>query len=193
MRATIAISIISIALGSHLIQIPAAAQTLEPGTRLEVRTTRTISTKSCAVGDTFLATLEAPLMNGDREIAAKGADVEGKVTICEKSGRVKGRAAIELELTRVKMREGNWLDVYTSTFDQEASASKKSDAAKVGIGAAAGAVLGAIFGGGKGAAIGAAAGGGAGLGTVLITKGKASEIPAETILVFSLARQTNLP
>ena len=72
----------------------------------------------------------------------------------------------------------------SETFNREGATSKKSDAAKIGAGAAVGAALGAIFGGGKGAAIGGAAGAGAGGGTVLMTRGKPAVIEVETRIPF---------
>ena len=49
-----------------------------------------------------------------------------------------------------------------------------------------GAIIGAIAGGGKGAAIGAGAGGAVGAGDVLLTRGKAAEIPVETRVSFKV-------
>ena len=56
----------------------------------------------------------------------------------------------------------------------------------VGGGALAGAVIGAIAGGGKGAAIGAAVGAAGGAGAQVLTRGKAINVPAETVLNFKL-------
>src|SRR5205085_8546591 len=56
----------------------------------------------------------------------------------------------------------------------------------VGGGALFGTIVGAIAGGGKGAAIGALAGGAAGGGAQVLTKGRAINIPAETVLTFRL-------
>src|SRR5205807_1257885 len=56
----------------------------------------------------------------------------------------------------------------------------------VGGGALFGTIIGAIAGGGKGAAIGALAGGAAGAGAQVATKGRAINIPAETVLSFRL-------
>jgi hypothetical protein len=57
---------------------------------------------------------------------------------------------------------------------------------RTGIAAGAGAAIGAIAGGGKGAAIGAGVGGGAGVATNMATRGAAAELPAESVLQFTL-------
>jgi hypothetical protein len=64
------------------------------------------------------------------------------------------------------------LSMRTDTINREARATKKTDAAKIGGGAAGGAIIGGILGGGDGAAKGAAIGGAAGTGVVLGTRGK---------------------
>ena len=63
-------------------------------------------------------------------------------------------------------------DIDTKPLAYVAEGTKKDDAVKIGVGAAAGAVIGAITGGKKGAAIGTAVGAGAGTGVVLATDGK---------------------
>jgi hypothetical protein len=61
----------------------------------------------------------------------------------------------------------------------------KSNAEKMGGGAALGAVIGALAGGGKGAAIGTLAGGAAGTGAAAATGKKAAIVAPETILSFT--------
>jgi len=62
----------------------------------------------------------------------------------------------------------------------------KRTAEFTGGGAGLGAIIGAIAGGGKGAAIGAGAGAGGGALTQILTKGKAIQVPAESVLTFRL-------
>ena len=61
----------------------------------------------------------------------------------------------------------------------------KSNATKIGGGAAAGALIGGRVGGGKGAGIGALAGGGAGTGVAAATGKEEVVIPAEAALTFT--------
>ena len=156
------------------------------GTRIKVRTTGALSTKTHQAGDTFVANLEEPLLESGRVIASKGARVEGRITEADKGGRVKGRARLEIALTRIHTSDGQALEISTNTVAREAQGSKKEDAAKIGIGSGVGAAIGAIAGGGKGAAIGAATGAGAGTGVVLATRGDAATFPSETVVSFEL-------
>ena len=119
-------------------------------------------------------------------IAERGARVEGRVVTSDKGGKVKGIASIAVQLTRIHLSDGQSISVQTDSFQADAEASKKTDAAKVGAGAAIGAIIGAIAGGGKGAAVGAGVGGGAGAGDVLLTRGKPATIPSETKISFRL-------
>lgn len=158
---------------------------LAAGTTLRVRTTTTLSTKTVASGETFVGSLEEPLMAGDRLVAAKGATVRGRVVESDPGGRVKGRAQLSIQVTELETRGGP-IQVATRSHTVVAEASTKEDAVKVGIGAGIGAAIGAVAGGGSGAAKGAGVGAGAGTGAVLATRGKAAAIPAESVLSFTL-------
>ncbi len=160
--------------------------TLPQGTPLMVRTTTEISTKSVRTGDSFVGSLEEPLTVGGVVVAPKGADVTGVVANANPGGRVKGRAELELRLRSFREKGGQAVNVSTNTLEFNAEGSKKKDAVKVGIATGIGAAIGAIAGGGKGAAIGAGAGAGAGTGTVLLTRGDAAVLPAESVVSFLL-------
>ena len=160
---------------------------LEAGTRLTVRTTNTLSTKTLQNGDTFTATLEEPLVEGNWVIASKGSTVEGRIVESDPGGRVKGVASLSVALAKLHTADGQVLDISSNTFTVQAKSSEGKDAAKIGIGAGVGAAIGAIAVGGKGAATGAAAGAGAGTGVVLATRGNPAEISSETVLTFTLS------
>ncbi len=166
--------------------------TIPAGTTLAVRLRQLISTDRQAEGDAFAATLDQPIVIDGFVIADKGSNVRGKITSLVNPGRVKGRAAISLELTEINTTDGQRVDVRTDTYHNEAASGKKGDIAKVGAGAAIGAIIGALAGGGKGAAIGAGVGGAAGGGAVLATKGEEVRITAETLLTFRLAENLTL-
>lgn len=165
----------------------ARVATLEAGTRIAVRTTSAISTRTAETGERFEATLAEPIMDGDWVIAPRGATVDGKVVASDPGGRVKGRASLSVQLTSLTLADGRKVPISTRSISREAASTKKKDAAKIGIGAGIGAAIGAIAGGGKGAAIGAGVGGAAGTGTVMATKGDAAVIPSETVLTTTLS------
>jgi hypothetical protein len=166
--------------------------TIPTGSLLAVRLRQLISTDRQSVGDPFAATLDQPIVIDGFVIADKGSNVRGKITSLEAPGRVKGRAAIALELTEINTTDGQRVEIHTDTYRNEAASGKKGDVAKVGAGAAIGAIIGAIAGGGKGAAIGAGVGGAAGGGAVLATKGADVRLTSETKLTFRLTENVTL-
>jgi hypothetical protein len=160
--------------------------TVPAGAKLRVALLDAVSSDKSQAGDTFNASLTEPVIIEGKTVLAKGTKVRGRVVDAQESGRVKGRASLELKLTDV-VRNGKSMSIATKTYTEVAEPTKKRDAEIIGGGAGLGAAIGAIAGGGKGAAIGAAVGGGAGGGTVLATKGKDIRFAPEHLLVFTLA------
>jgi hypothetical protein len=169
----------------HTVTIPA-------GTLISVRLGETLSTERSRAGDGFTATIDQPLIVDGFVIAERGSRARGRVVESDPAGRVKGLAQLGIELTEINTSDGQKVRVNTAAFHRQAEPTKKKDAAKVGIGAALGAAIGAIAGGGKGAAIGAGVGGAAGAGDVLLTRGKAVELPVETRISFRLAEPVTI-
>lgn len=157
------------------------------GTLLPVRLVETLASDKVRVGDTFSATLDQDIVADGLVIADRGGRAEGHIVATAESGRVKGLATMQVALTHFWTADGQKIEVNTEGFTKTAEKSTKSDAIKVGAGAAIGAAIGAIAGGGKGAAIGAGAGGAAGTGAVLATRGGAAVLPSETRLSFRLS------
>jgi hypothetical protein len=139
-------------------------------------------------GDEFTANLAAPVYVNGATILERGAKIQGTVVDAKGSGRVSGKASMTLALTGI-MHNGKMVSISTQSLAAEAESSTGRDAGIIGGGAGVGAVIGAIAGGKKGAATGAAIGGAAGTGTVLATKGKEVEYPAESKLTFVLERE----
>jgi len=154
---------------------------------IPIRLVDGLSSERNSAGDTFNATLDAPLVIDHFAIAERGARVEGKVVESAKAGKVSGVATLAIALTRITTSDGQHVRVETQTFTKNGQSSRREDAAKVGAGAGIGAIIGAIAGGGKGAAIGAGVGGAAGAGDVLLTRGKPAELPSETRINFRLS------
>jgi hypothetical protein len=167
---------------------PPRQVTLNAGFRIPVRLIDGLTSERNNAGDTFTATLDNPLVVDGLVIAERGAKAEGRVVASDKGGRVKGVASLSIELTRVHLSDGQTISVVTDSFEKHAEATHRTDAEKVGAGAAIGAIIGAIAGGGKGAAIGAGAGGGVGAGDVLLTRGKPAVLPSETRITFRVSQ-----
>jgi len=113
--------------------------------------------------------------------------VRGRIVEAVQAGRVKGRAALALQLDELTTSDGQKVEIRTDAFRHEAESGVKGDVAKAGVAAGIGAAIGAIAGGGRGAAIGAAIGGAAGAGGAMATRGKPAELPSETRLTFRLS------
>ncbi|HMF75929.1 MAG TPA: hypothetical protein VK604_09740 [Bryobacteraceae bacterium] len=164
--------------------------TLQQGTSLAVRLGETLSTDHNYTGDTFRATLEAPIVIDGFIIADRGSKVLGTILSAQKAGRMAGTANLSLALTEINTTDGQRIQIETSQFAKQGDSSTGQNAAKMASGAALGAIIGALGGGGKGAAIGAGVGGAAGTGAVLLTHGKPAVLSAETQLTFQLSRPT---
>ncbi len=155
------------------------------GTKISVRLVDPIDSSVNKVGDVFRATLDAPIVVDNKEVAPKHADVQGQVVAVESAGHFTGRSELGLVLTNITAGTYTY-NVKTEALAKEASSRGVRSAVVIGGGAAAGAVIGALAGGGKGAAIGAAAGAGVGTGVQALTKGEQVKFSSETLLEFVL-------
>jgi hypothetical protein len=171
---------------------PPRSVTIASGTVVNVRLGEDLSTERNRQGDSFIATLDEPLVIDGLVIAEKGARATGRIVDLAEAGRVKGLARLSLELTSVMTSDGQKVELRTARFEKQAPASKAEDTQKVGIGAAIGAAIGAIAGGGTGAAIGASTGGAAGGGVVAATRGKPVVLPAETRIAFRVEQPVTI-
>ena len=166
--------------------------TIPAGTRMSVRTGDTIDSGKATEGQTYRASLDAPLTSHGRVIVPAGSDVTLTITNVKNAGRIKGNSTLSLTATTLEY-QGKSYDLATSVYADQGKARGKNTALKTGIGAAAGALIGGLAGGGKGAGIGAAAGGGAGFGWNALSHGQQVKIPAETVLNFKLESPLTVP
>jgi hypothetical protein len=151
-----------------------------------------LSSDRNVAGDTFMITLDQPLVVDGFVLAERGAHGEGRVVDVKGGSRFQGLPTMLLELTRLYTSDGQNVGVHTARVEREGTESKTADAAKVGAGVALGSVIGVAAGGGKGAAIGAAAGAAAGVATVMATRGKPATVRSESRLSFRLAEPVTL-
>ena len=160
--------------------------TIAAGTVLPVRIGETISSAKNQPGDSFLATLEQPLVVEGFVIAERGARVEGRVTDADPAEHGHATSRLGISLVRLATSDGQNIRIRTEPYQKEGAGGGVPDAAKIGAGAAIGAAIGAIAGGGKGAAIGAGVGGAAGTADVLLTRPKPAEVRVESRLSFRI-------
>src|SRR5262245_17545960 len=170
---------------------PPRVVTIPSGTSVQVQMIDSVDSATNKVGDTFLASLAAPIVVGDEVIIPQNADVQIKLASAKTSGKFTGQSELTLELDSVKF-QGKSYPLTSSTFQQVGQSRGKDTVKKTAIGAAIGTAIGAIAGGGKGAAIGAGIGAGSGAAAQVFMKGKQVKVPSETKIDFQLEQPVDV-
>jgi hypothetical protein len=160
--------------------------TVPVGTSVAIRLLDPIDSETAQPGQTFRATLDAPLPTDGDEVPS-GYGVKGHVEDVKSAGKFKGQSLLILELDSMSVSGRSYL-IDAAPYRRQGSNRTTNTAEKVGAGAVLGAIIGGIAGGGKGAGIGAAAGGGLGGGVQAATKGQQIKLPPETMLNFTLTQ-----
>ena len=158
---------------------------IDQGTQLSVRLIDPIDSEKNQVGDTFHATLNAPLSSDGEQAVPAGVEVTGHVVDVKSASKFAGQSVVALQLDSLKSA-GQTYNLQTDQYRKEGKSRGKNTAEKVGGGAIIGGIIGAIAGGGKGAAIGSAAGAGVGAGAQAASKSQQIKLPSETVLNFTL-------
>jgi hypothetical protein len=136
-------------------------------------------------GQEFAASVEAPVVVGERVVIPHGADARVRLVNAKSAGRMTGSSSLQLELVSLSAH-GNIYNVESGYYMLQGASRGKRTAETVGGGAGLGALIGAIAGHGKGAAIGAAIGAGAGAGVEAATHGQQVKVTPETKLDFTI-------
>jgi RNA polymerase sigma-70 factor (ECF subfamily) len=159
---------------------PVAARqlTIPAGTTLKVRLGQALSSDLNRPGDTFIASLELPLVVDGIMVAERLARVEGVVEGAQVASGTQRNSVLTLRLVRLQAKDGRMLDLVTSPLD-----GARPSAAKAAAGAMAGAAVGALVAGAK--STGAAVGAGAALSAP--PRSKSVRLSDETQLVFHLS------
>ena len=162
--------------------------TIPQGTHLPIILDTAVASNISRVEQPVRAHLARDVRIADRIVLPAGSDVYGHVTAVRRPGKVKGRSYIAMRFTSLVPRgSGDRYDIDTGRVSRTGRATKRHDAAKIGLPAAGGAAIGAIIGGKKGALIGAGAGGGAGTAVVLSTRGEEVGIGRGAALTLRLS------
>ena len=160
--------------------------TLPESTAIHVTLDQAIASDQNRSGDHFEATVSEPVVIDGKTVIPQGAHAEGLVVDAKQSGRLMGRARLELALQTVEVN-GRDYDVQTMSRTRIGGNHKKRNWAWIGGGAGGGALIGAAAGGGKGALIGGPVGAGAGTVAALLTGKKDIRLRPETPITFELA------
>lgn len=161
--------------------------TVPESTAISVTLDQAISSDQNRTGDHFEATVSEPVVIDGKTVIPQGAHAEGLVVDAKHSGRLMGRARLQLALQTVEVN-GHEYDLQTTSRTRVGGNHKKRNWAFIGGGAGGGALIGAAAGGGKGALIGAPVGAGAGTVAALLTGKKDIRLRPETPLTFELAQ-----
>ena len=161
------------------------------GTAIVVRLIDDVDSQRDSVGQTFKASLDEPVMSGERTLIPRNADVLLKLTEDKQSGKISGKTELTLDVVSVQVN-GRMVDVDTEEVSRASGSRTSKSGQVIGGGTALGAIIGAIAGGGKGAAIGAISGAAAGGAVQVMTKGEKVKIPSETRLTFTLQQPLHI-
>ena len=160
--------------------------TLPENTAIHVTLDQAVTSNRSNPGDRFEATVSEPVVIDGKTVIPQGTHAEGLVVDAHKSGRLMGRARLQLALQSVAV-EGQDYDVRTVSHARIGGNHKKRNWLWIGGGAGGGAAIGALAGGGTGALIGGPIGAATGTTVAWATGHKDIKLAPETPVTFKLA------
>jgi hypothetical protein len=160
-----------------------ASLTLPAGTMISVRTTGFLSSERSKVGEAFTTTLEQPIIVGGWVVARRGQPMVGRVVTAKKE---KGESQLGVELASLTLVDATQIPVKTELVKNVTPNRGVGgrEVAGVATTTGVGAIIGGAANGGEGAGIGAGIGAAAGIVGVLLTRGRPTVIPPESVLMF---------
>ena len=160
-------------------------------TPIHVTLDQAVTSKQNRPGDRFDATVSEPVVIDGKTVIPQGARAEGVVVDAKPSGRLMGRARLQIALQSVDVGDQSY-NVQTSSSARIGGNHKKRNWAWIGGGAGGGALIGAAAAGGKGALIGGPVGAAAGTTVAWMTGHKDIKLAPETPVTFKLAEPVTI-
>jgi hypothetical protein len=160
--------------------------TLPARTTIHVTLDQALTSNQNRPGDRFSATVSEPVVVDGQTIIPRSARADGLVVDARHSGRLMGRARLQLALQSVDVN-GRYYDVRTISHPRIGKNHNKHNWEWIGGGAGGGLLIGALADGGTGALIGGPVGVGAGMTYALITGRRDIKLAPETPVTFELA------
>ncbi len=164
-------------------------ETISAGTSIVVRTNEYIDVRN-SDGRVFSGVVYQDVLDDNRNVAIpRGSSVELIVRFASNRELALDMESVDVNGQHYAVAAG--ADVGGGARRDGVGANQRTGE-YVGGGALLGTIIGAIAGGGRGAAIGAGAGAGAGVGAEVLTRGRAINVPAESVLTFRLEQPLQL-
>lgn len=164
-----------------------AKVSIPSGTVLTIRVDQRISVRHGHAGETFTGEVVDPISGSDGSaLVPKGAPVGGEIVKAHRRGHFKGASELELRLTSLTLN-GTQYPIATKDLARTKKGKGRRSAALIGGGAGLGMLVGGVATGGVGLLVGGLAGGGAGTAAAGLTGNRDIDIPAESIVHFTLA------
>ena len=110
---------------------------IDQGTQLTVRLIDPIDSEKNQTGDTFHATLNAPLTSDGEEVVPAGVEVVGHLVEVKSAGKFAGQSSVVMQLDSLSS-DGRTYNIQTDQYSKKDSSRGKNTAEKVGAGAAIG-------------------------------------------------------
>ena len=155
-------------------------------TPIHVTLDQAVTSNQSRPGDHFDVTISEPVVVDGKTVIPQGAHAEGIVVDAKPSGRLMGRARLQLALQSVDV-SGQPYDVRATSSARIGRDHKGRNWAWIGGGAGGGALIGAAAAGGKGALIGGPIGAAAGTTVAFVTGHRDIKLRPETPVTFKLA------
>lgn len=166
---------------------PPVEVSIPAGTSLTVRVDQRISVKTSHAGDTFTGEIVEPITASDGSLLVpKLSPVKGLIAAAHKRGHFKGASLLELRLTSITLN-GTEYPLKTRDLTETKKGKGKRSTAMIAGGSGLGMLIGGVASGGVGLLIGGLAGGGAGTAAAGLTGNRDIDIPAESVVHFTLA------
>jgi hypothetical protein len=172
-------------------QVAGQNVTIPTGALLRVRINRTLSSNRTQPGTTFDGVVVNDVVANGLVAIPRGATVQGKVIDAKTSGALSGRGEMSIQLTSVTLG-GKSYALASDVWAHNGNDKTIETVNKTAGGGVLGALIGAAVGGGRGAAIGAGVGAAAGVGSSAASGNGQVFIPAESIVTFHTAGETQV-
>lgn len=152
--------------------------TIKAGTILHIRTLSQLNTASHSKGHSFVVVLESALVDNNVVVIPKGTKVYRKVLESQQSGRLFGQSKMIIELQEIEFNDRR-IKIDTTNIDVITKNRQGRDSTRKVL---RGAAIGDLINGNDGARDGAKVG----IGAAILTRGKATGVPQNTLLDFRL-------